>query len=329
MNWRSFLKLELHLHLEGAAPAAFIRQLAHEKNTDLSGIFGPNGYDFQNFNHFLQIYESACSVLTGPEDFYRLTRAVMEECAAHGVIYVESFISPDFCGGCDLAAWRDYLAAIETANAEMAGVEMRAIATCIRHFGPEQARRSALCAAETASDFLVGFGMGGAELMHAPAEFAYAFDMAREAELRMTCHAGEWGGAEMVRATLDDLRVERIGHGIGAAEDPALVQRLVEEGVVLEVCPGSNVVLQAVPGWAAHPVEQLRRAGVQLTISTDDPPFFHTTMTAEYEALATHFQWDKPVFQQINAMALEAAFCDETTRAALRKQLEDAQCIPT
>lgn len=324
MSWAAFPKLELHLHLEGAAPPAFIKQMAHEKSVDLRGIFDERGYVFRDFAHFLKVYEAACSVLTDPEAFYRLTKAVLAECAAQGVIYVESFVSPDFCGGSDLTLWREYLAAIKAAQDESEGIEMRAIATCIRHFGPEQARRSARCAAETAGSFLTGFGMGGAEVMHAPGDFAYAFDMAREAGLRLTCHAGEWGGAEMVRATLDDLRVERIGHGIGAANDPNLVRRLTDEQVFLELCPGSNVALGAVRGWAAHPIARLRDAGVPLSVSTDDPPFFHTTMSAEYDNLAAHFGWAAPEFLALAHAALEAAFCDEPTRDSLRKKIKES-----
>lgn len=322
----SALRVELHLHLEGAAPPALIRQLAHEKKIDLEGLFDADGhYRFVDFTHFLKAYEQACQVLRGPEDFYRLTRAVLEQSAQDGVIYTESFTSPDFCGGAQLADWRDYLAAIHEASREAErdfGIVHRTIATCIRHFGPEQAKQAARCAAETAGDFVTGFGMGGAELMHAPGDFAWAFDCAREAGLRRTCHAGEWGGAAMVRETLDRLSVERIGHGIGAASDPDLVARLVASGVHLELCPGSNVALGAVRGWADHPIVALRDAGVAISVSTDDPPFFHTTLPDEAAALARAFGWTEADFDRLNLAALEAAFCDDTTRAALRARLD-------
>ena len=139
-------KIELHLHLEGAAPPAFIRGLASEKREDISGIFDERGgYAIRDFWHFLKVYEAATSVIRSPEDYRRLTLAVLEESAASGVIYCETFISPDFCGGRDLVAWRDYLAAIEDAAAEAEakmGVTLRAIVTPIRHFGPEKRRWS-------------------------------------------------------------------------------------------------------------------------------------------------------------------------------------------
>jgi adenosine deaminase len=320
-------KIELHLHIEGAAPPGLIRAIADEKGVDLAGIFDAAGaYAFDGFEDFLRVYEAATSVLTTPEDYARLARAVCERLAEHGVIYAETFLSPDFCGGGDVAAWREYLAAIrEAAEAVQAqgGPLLRGIVTCIRHLGPERARAPALCAAETAGDFLTGFGMAGAETVGAPRDYAWAFDCAREAGLRLTAHAGEWCGPESVAAALDDLGVERIGHGVRAAEDERLVARLAENGVTLEVCPGSNLALGLYPRLSAHPIARLRAAGVPVTVSTDDPPFFHTTMTAEYAALAEAFGWDEADFRELARNAARAAFCDAATREALLKTLDE------
>ena len=160
-------KVELHLHHEGAAPPAFIRGLAKEKSVNLSGVFREDGsYAYRDFVHFLSVYEAATEVLKTPRDYARLTTALLEDCAKNGVIYCETFISPDFCGGGDLGAWREYLHAMQEAAAEAErdmGITLRGIVTCIRHFGPDKARPAARCAAETAGDWIVGFGMGGDE----------------------------------------------------------------------------------------------------------------------------------------------------------------------
>ncbi len=319
-------KVELHLHLEGAAPPALICDIAKEKSKDIGGIFDAQGnYAYRDFDEFLKVYEAATSVLTSPEDYHRLTLAVLEECAANGVIYAETFLSPDFCGGRDVGGWREYLQAIQEAadQAERSdGIVLRGIVTCIRHFGPEKARETALCAAETAGDWIVGFGMGGAETMGRQTDFAYAFDMAREAKLRLTTHAGEWRGPREVRDAITDLRVERVGHGVRAIEDPGLVEHLAATGVVLEVCPGSNVALGVYPDLSAHPIARLRDAGVKVTVSTDDPPFFHTSMRREYQMLADTFGWSDVDFATLNRTAAEAAFCDDQTRVKLLKKLE-------
>ena len=319
-------KVELHLHLEGAAPPAFIRGLAQEKNMDIAGIFDETGgYAYRDFWHFLEVYEAATSTLKRPEDYYRLTLAVLEESAASGVIYSECFLSPDFCGGRDLSAWREYLQAIREA-ADLAekrdGILLRGIVTPIRHFGPEKARETARCAAETAGSWIVGFGLAGDEKIGKPKDFQWAFDAAREAGLRLTAHAGEWGGPDSVRDAIADLGVERIGHGVRAIEDPALVDEIAEKGIVLEVCPGSNIALSLYPGWRQHPIHKLRERGVKVTVSTDDPPFFHTTMVKEYDRLAEAFDWDDGVFSEISKTSAEASFCDNATRDIIMKKLE-------
>lgn len=318
---KNIKKTELHLHLEGAAQPSFIRGIASEKGIKLTGVFDENGhYSYKDFNEFLSVYEGATSVLKTPQDYARLLESVLTECGEQGVVYSELFVSPEFCGGGDLAAWRDYLAAMtETAAAMRAqGVDSRAIVTLIRHFGPDRGKKTAICAAETAGDWVTGFGMGGAEAMGKATDFAWSYDAAREAGLGLTCHAGEWGGPASIRDALE-LGITRIGHGVQAIDDPALVDDLAERGIVLEVCPGSNVALGVYPKLSAHPIARLRDAGVKVTVSTDDPPFFHTTMAEEYQGLADMFGWDEDDFNQINQWAVDAAFCDAATKEKLRK----------
>ncbi|MXU66120.1 adenosine deaminase [Oceanomicrobium pacificus] len=319
-DWRTLPKTELHLHLEGAAPPDFIRTLAGEKGVDLSSIFDENGaYDWADFAAFLRTYEAACSVLQGPRDFKRLVEAVLATSSAHGVIYTEIFLAPSFCGGGDKGAWAEYLAAMvegaENARAST-GIETRFISTAVRHMGPEAAARDAQVTVDVPHPMLTGFGMGGEERHLTAADFARAFAIAGEAGLGLTSHAGEICGPESVGDTLDHLGVSRIGHGVRAIEDPDMVARLVDKGTVLEVNPGSNVALSVVDDWDSHPIAKLRDAGVKVTVSTDDPPYFHTDMVLEYEKLAEHFGWGLADFNAINRVAMEAAFCDEPTRQA-------------
>ncbi|MDB6177816.1 adenosine deaminase [Paracoccus sp. Z330] len=315
-------KTELHLHLEGAAPPSFIRAIAAEKRVDLTGVFDARGhYAYDDFPGFLKVYEAATSVLKTPRDYARLLAEVLERSAEEGVIYTELFVSPEFCGGADLSAWRDYLGAMTEVSQQMKGngIESRAIVTAIRHLGPDRARKSAICAAETAGDWITGFGMGGAETVGKATDFTWSFDCAGEAGLGLTCHAGEWGGPESVREAIA-LGCTRIGHGVRAIEDQDLVRDIVERDILLEVCPGSNIALGLFPDWASHPISRLADAGVRLCVSTDDPPFFHTSLRHEYERLASAFGWGEEEFRKFNQWAVESSFCDNETQQRLRKE---------
>lgn len=325
-DWRKVPKVELHLHLEGAAPPDFIRGLAAEKGVDIDAAFdGAGGYRWGDFADFLTTYELACSVLRAPDDFGRLVEAVLASSAGQGVIYTEIFLAPDLCGDGSEAAWGEYLAAMDegaaAAEAEH-GIVCRFIPTAIRHFGAVRAENAARSSAASAGGRVVGFGMGGDERFGGAADFARAFAIAGEAGLGLTVHAGEVCGPESVRAALDALPVTRIGHGVRAIEDAELVARIAGAGIVLEVNPGSNIALGLYDDFAAHPIARLREAGCRVTVSTDDPPYFHTDMTKEYAGLARAFGWTGADFAVMNRTAIEAAFCDAELKAVLRERLE-------
>ena len=239
-------KVEIHLHHEGAAPPEFIRRLSADQKGDLSKICDdPGGHVVTSVTEFLRTYEAACTVLQTPQDFYHLTRAILEESASHGVIYTETFLATDFCGNSDVAAWRVYLAAFEEAANhahQEHGIVMRGIATCVRHMGPDQAKKSGLCAAETAGDFLTGFGMVGTKAWDIRAILPMPLTWrARRGCPDDTC--GRMGRPQSMREAIHDLNVERIGHGVQCIKDPALIEEIKARQITLEVCPGSNVAL--------------------------------------------------------------------------------------
>jgi adenosine deaminase len=166
--------------------------------------------------------------------------------------------------------------------------------------------------------------MAGEERMHRQADFARAFDIAREGGLFITVHAGEWRGADEVREALDALHPSRIGHGVRAIEDPDLVKRLADERVVLECCPGSNVALGVFPSFSEHSYPRLRAAGVRVTLSSDDPPYFWTSLAREHEMARAHFGMDDTALLADTRTAIEAAFVDEPTRARLLARIDAA-----
>jgi adenosine deaminase len=166
--------------------------------------------------------------------------------------------------------------------------------------------------------------MGGNEQVHTFKDFQPAFDRIHTAGLPCTVHAGEWVGADSVNEALDTLPVERIGHGVRAVEDKHVLARLAREGVHLEVCPTSNVMTKIYPGYDAHPFNLLRAAGISVSLNSDDPPYFATTIGQEYEIAHSRMGLDNRDLVQISEAALAAAFVDEATRQQLRKKLDAA-----
>ena len=197
-------------------------------------------------------------------------------------------------------------------------VYCRFILTPIRHLGPKQASIIAGIAQESIGGRLTGFGMGGDEQFGRPKDFLHAFDMAREAGYQLTSHAGELVGPHSVFDSLEYLKVERIGHGVRAIEDTLVVQRLIDENITLEVNPGSNIFLGIYDSLNLHPIQRLREMGVQVTVSTDDPPFFKTDMTKEYTNLAKAGGTKTPLFADD-----EAALLQNETALGYRFKLAD------
>lgn len=317
-------KVELHCHIEGAAPPALVRRLAARHGVDVSRLFDEAGdYAWADFTSFIHAYDGAAAVFREREDYALLAETYLTASAAEGVIYTEVFVSPDHARRIGIP-YADYIGGIIDGmrRAEAAhGIVGRLIPLIERHFGPETAVAAARTAVERLVPEVVGFGMAGDERMFAVADFAPAFRIAHEAGLPLTCHAGELLGAESVRAALDALPLRRIGHGVRAIEDPALVRRLADEGIVLECCPGSNIALKVFDGFAAHPFAALRAAGVPVTLNADDPPFFWTSMGREYQIARDHLHQSEADLMAITATAVEAAFCDDATKARLSARL--------
>jgi adenosine deaminase len=310
-------KAELHCHLEGSIPPTLARTLALGNDIVLPhGLFDADGnYAWRDFLSFLDTYDRVCGALKKPSDFGEVIHAYLAGAAAQGAIYVEMSCSPERPAKLGMA-YADWLGAlvdgIDRAQAEF-GIVGRIISICIRHLGPERALALARTTVSEPHPYVVGFGMGGDEAKFSPVDFAPAYRLAQEHGLGCTVHAGEVRGPESVWASIRDLPVTRIGHGVRSIEDPKLVEELARRGTVLEVCPGSNVALGLYPDRASHPLKRLIAAGVKVTLGSDDPPFFHTALGEEYELAGL----DEKALRGITRTAIEASFADATTKARL------------
>jgi adenosine deaminase len=324
-------KAELHVHIEGAASPELVRELADRNGVDVTGLFADDGsYAWSDFTQFLATYDSASRVFRTPQDYARLAETYLRSIAEQGAIYAELTISPDHAAAAGLS-YADYVGGlavgIEQARAAT-GIEARMIVVGVRHFGARAVEQVAAQVTAQPHPLVTGFGLAGDETEGHPANFARAFRMAAEAGLGLTAHAGETAGAESVTAALDFLQVSRIGHGVRAIEDTAVVERLSRDGIVLEVCPGSNLALGIYGALRFHPVNLLRRAGCRITLNSDDPPFFHTTLGQEYDGCARTFGWSREQTLEITRTAIGGAFCDEDTRARLLRAVADAAGPP-
>ena len=310
---------ELHCHLEGAALPALVEAQAKKYRADVSAIIKDGRYVWHDFSSFLDAYATAAALFRTADDYALLTETYLVSIAAEGAIYSEFFVSPVPPFNPDLAPEAYLEGTIEGLRRAEAriGIVCRLILTGIRHAGPDAVEAAARFAVANRSQYLTGFGLAGEERMHHPRDFARAFDIARDGGLRLTAHAGEMVGAESVRAALDHLQVERIGHGVRAIEDASLVARLAEEGIVLECCPGSNIALKVFPDFASHPYPALRKAGVRVTLSSDDPPYFWTSLANEHAIARNHFGLSDADLLKDTRTALEAAFVEDETRALL------------
>ncbi|HEY4442301.1 MAG TPA: adenosine deaminase [Candidatus Elarobacter sp.] len=321
-------KVQLHCHLEGTVRAATFRALAAKYGVELGERADPaRTYAFATFGEFLLLFAKVTQTLRAPDDFATIARDYAVDAAAQGVRYAEIFVSPsvwryfhrDLDVRACVAAIRE---ALDGARDEL-GIEVALIADLTRNFGVEQAERSAREAVGLRDFGIIGIGLGGDESKYPPAAYARAYAIAREGGLHGVVHAGEAAGPESVRDAVEILGAERIGHGVRAVEDPAVVTLLAERRIALEVCPTSNSLTGAAPLTAEHPLGALDAAGCVVTIDADDPAMFGTTLLDEYHWVAETFGEDAVLRFARNA--IEASFAPAATKAALRAAFEESR----
>jgi len=314
-------KAELHVHLEGTTSPDLVRRLGERNGVALPpDMFHSDGtFHWRNFIHFLEVYDAASSVICTPEDYRDVTYEYLASCAAEGAIYVEMMSSPDHAAEAGMT-YLDHLEGITVGITDAKrdhGIEGRLIVTCVRHFGVERAMAVARQVVANPNHITVGFGMGGDEAAWPPAQFADAFNHVAASGLPCTVHAGEWAGPDQIREALETLPVQRLGHGVRAIEDPSLVKDIVARGVTLEVCPGSNVATGLYKSLRDHPIRNLMSAGVNVTLNSDDPPYFATTVGNEYDKAGSVIGLSPDQLRGITKAAITASFAEPDIKARL------------
>jgi aminodeoxyfutalosine deaminase len=313
-----FPKIELHVHLEGSIRPPTLLEIAGRNGVDL-GVTTVDGVQellrFRDFEHFIEVWLLTTAAVRTEADFRQVVTAYAAEAASHGAVYLEGIFTPLERIGPD-AGWEQVMNGFcdgaQQAEDET-GVVVRLTPDIPRGCDLDEAVETARWAVAFRDRGVVGLGLGGLEARFPPEPYERAFAVARDGGLGSVPHAGEAAGPTSIRGALDVLHADRLRHGIRAVEDPALVAELADRGVVLDVCPVSNLRTRVVASMQDHPLPALMAAGVQCSISTDDPALFDTDLGLDLAVAAELGCTPEDAY----AAGLAGALCDEATRAVL------------
>ncbi|MFI5928015.1 adenosine deaminase [Micromonospora sp. NPDC051543] len=321
-------KVELHVHHVGSASPRIVAELAarHEGNTPVPA--DPDAlasyFEFRDFAHFIEVYLSVVDLIRDPEDVWLLTHEVARELARQQVRYAELTITPysHVRRGIPAPAFCE---AIEDARKRAAadfGLDLRWCFDIPGEAGLPAAEETLRIALDERPDSLISFGLGGPEIGVPRPQFRPYFDQARAAGLRSVPHAGETTGPQTIWDALHELGAERIGHGISAAQDPELLTYLAERQIGMEICPTSNVRTRAVANLDEHPLPRLVEAGLLVTINSDDPPMFGTTLNDEYAVAARLLGAGPEELAALARNAVTASFLDPAGKQRIIEEID-------
>ena len=325
---RAMPKAELHVHLEGTVDATTLLMLAERHGVrppadDVAGVDA--WYRFDGFPMFLERYFTVLGLLRTPEDFALVAERYLATAHDQGVVHTEFHVSATghiVENGKDWAPIHDGIVAGCDAAAKTTGMSWGLIPDISPHLAAADCHRAIADVLAHDTGHLVAIGMGGPADTWATDDFDGIFDMARAAGVPAVSHAGEHGGAEEVRFALDRFGAVRIQHGIGAAQDPDVLGMLVERDVACDVCPGSNLALAAVDSPAEHPLPQMLDAGVTVTLGSDDPPMFQTSLLDEYERAWAWASLDLAGLADLCGNSLDRSFAPPERVGAWRAALD-------
>ena len=326
-------KVELHVHLEGSVRPETLLKLARRHGVSLpadtvEGI--REWYTFVDFDHFITIYRAISECIRTQDDLELITREFLIGQAAQNIRYSEVTFTPYTHfeqKGIPISA---QLAAINRARrwgeAEL-GVRMGLVLDISRNVSAEEGLVTADWVIEHYGDGVLALGLGGPEVGHPPEKFTAAFERVRQAGIPAVPHAGETEGPASIWGALRALHAVRIGHGVRCLEDPALVAYLRERQIPLEVCPTSNVCLGVTPSLAQHPLPRLLAEGLYVTLNSDDPPMFNTTLTQEYQHAAQVFGLDRAALEGLALNGVRAALLPEPERRQMEADFRAAFAV--
>lgn len=320
-------KAELHVHHVGSASPRIVAELArrHPGTVPSDPEQLADFFAFRDFAHFIEVYLAVVDLIRTPEDVRLLTFEIAREMAeVQQVRYAELTCTPftSVAAGVPIEGYTEAIEDARMAAEREFGLVLRWIYDIPGESGIPAADDTLDYALNHAPEGLIGFGLGGPEVGVPRPQFKPHFDAARAAGLRSLPHAGETTGPETVWDALRHLGAERIGHGTSAAQDPELLTHLAETRIPLEVCPSSNIATRAVASLDQHPVRAFRDAGVVVTINSDDPPMFGTTLNREYEIAADLLDLDETGVAELARTAVRVSFAPEDKKARVLAEID-------
>ena len=302
-------KAELHLHLEGSIDPATLLELRREHGKESTLADVERLYQYADFRGFLMAFKEVTEDLQSPSDYELITYRLMEKLKAENIVHAEVYVSVGVC------LWRkqdfdEIFEGLERGRLRGEsdfGISLLWIFDAVRQFGPEKARQVAELAVRYKRPSMVGFGIGGDERQAAPELFRDVYVYAAENGLRITAHAGESAGPESIWGALN-LRAERIGHGLTAWQDPELVEELSKRQVPIEICLSSNLRTGCCQSLADHPVRNYFDHGLMITLNTDDPAMFGTSLNREFQLAQDAFGFTDEHLRELARNSFEASF---------------------
>lgn len=312
---RALPKAELHVHIEGTFEPELMFEIAQRNHIDIpykSVEEIKKAYNFHNLQSFLDIYYAGANVLINEQDFYDLAWAYFKKCAEDRVVHTEMFFDPQTHTerGVSFEIVLNGLKRACKDAKEHLGISSHLIMCFLRHLSEEDAFKTLEQALPYKAD-IIAVGLDSSEVGHPPSKFARVFEKVREEGFLVVAHAGEEGPPEYVWEALDLLKVNRIDHGVRSEEDPALMQRLIQEKMPLTVCPLSNLKLCVVNDMKEHNIRRLLNQGVHVTVNSDDPSYFGGYMNDNFVAIQAALDLSNEELKKLAINSFEASFIDE------------------
>ena len=323
-------KVELHVHLEGAIPLPALYELIQKYEgqgevPDLEAL--RNKFRYKDFPHFIETWVWKNRFLREYDDFTFIAEKFAESLCQQNIIYSEAFYSPGDFARHGLEPQKLTEAIRKGFDSYRSEVTINLVADLIRDFGPEKGERWLREVNEVRELGVIGIGIGGSEQQFPPEAYSQVYALARSLGFKTSAHAGEAAGPESIWGAIRSLKVDRIGHGTRAIEDPKLVEYLVTNRVAIEMCPISNLRTGIIQSLTEHPIRKFFDLGIPVSVNTDDPEMFNTTLNLEFQELRQQLGFSNEEIETLTRNGIEMAWCSEQVKAELCLRLDKVNSL--